>query len=738
MSLILYINGQLADLDTGQVIAQTKQVNDLNSLDDRQASYTNKFSLPKTATNLKIMQFLTLPGNNSLIPYQENKCSLYSDTGECFVFNGRAVITDGGDDFDVVVYDGIIDLYKAIENTPISAVGLQELDHVKSTAEIMTSWLLQDPPYRYILADYNGDTGTTNATPATVNVDYLVPSVSVKYLWEKVFAYYGFPYSGSVFDTEKFKNLWLTFPKGVSTGDNEISVFSNSLSTYESAYSGNNLYTYYTGYSEYEADDNVVLIQNRHLKVMEPGHYRLEVTGNLNSRTVLGMPKSAKVYVGKNSHYLPANAVQSIGHIKDHIQSQTDFSGQLTFSLNAYDSVCVMIAKATYATESNGFYLASPCTMNVTLVKINENEFSFSEVMGDFLIKDLLTEVVQRFGLTMFKDKYTNHYEFLTLQEQLQSPQVLDWSSKLTKKISENYIYGSYAQRNWLRYAYNDKESSHYDGYLDVQNVNLPPNKDVIKSKIYAPEATKSTYLSRQTNVYRLWDKEVVENPAEGDPPVKYKPLDKRYYFLRAEYSPKDVVLHSPKLGQTLPWFNCWIEQYWKLPFKDIVDDYYYPLRQLLEKSLVVNAELYLSETDVANFDFRKLIYIERLSSYFLMNKINNYIPGKPVKCELVRVHYTLEPQEAIPPVKITKVVVNAYNVLVHFDLDLMVNQATLQIYGYGSPGTWSNFPGSIASPRYQSFTPTGTFLIRMQAGSEYSNQVEITINGSSYEVDIP
>jgi hypothetical protein len=531
--------------------------------------------------------------------------------------------------------------------------------------------------------------------------------------------------------------LWLTFPKGVSTGDNEETVFSNSSSGYEGVNAGSNMHVYYGGYPEYEVEEeDVVVIQNRHLKVMQSGYYRLEVSGSLNSRSVIfGQPRASKVYVGKNSHYLPPNSVQQIGVIDDYIPSQTEFSGQVILDLNAYDSVCVIISQSQYIPASNGFYLADPCTLNVSLVKINENEFSFSEVMGDFMIKDLLTEVVQRFGLTMFKDKYTNHYEFLTLQEQLQSPQVLDWSNKLTRKLSENYIYGSYAQRNWLRYAYNDKESSHYDGYIDVQNVNLPPNKDVIKSKIYAPGATKSTYLNRQTNVYKLWDKEVDEDPAE---PVKYKALDKRYYFLRAEYSPKDVVLHSPKLGQTLPWFNCWIEQYWKLPFKDIVDDYYYPLRQLLEKSLVVNAEFYLSETDVANFDFRKLIYIEQLSSYFLMNKINNYVPGKPVKCELVRVHYTLEQQEAIPPVKITKVIVNAHNVLVHFDLDLMVNQATLQIYGYGSPGTWSNFPGSIASPRYQSFTPTGTFLIRMQAGSEYSNEVEITIHGSSYEIDIP
>jgi hypothetical protein len=96
VGLILYINGQQVDLDPEQIIAQTKQVNDLNSLENRQANYTNKFKVPKTAGNLRIMQFLSLTGNTSPVPYQENLCSLYSDNGECFIYNGRAVVSDNG------------------------------------------------------------------------------------------------------------------------------------------------------------------------------------------------------------------------------------------------------------------------------------------------------------------------------------------------------------------------------------------------------------------------------------------------------------------------------------------------------------------------------------------------------------------------------------------------------------------------------------------------------------------
>ncbi len=103
LSLLLYINGQRIDLEPGQTIAQTKQVNDLNSLDNRQASFTNKFKVSKTSNNIKVMDFLTVTGNNSVVPYRENECSLFAENGECFIYKGRAVITEGGDDYDVVV-----------------------------------------------------------------------------------------------------------------------------------------------------------------------------------------------------------------------------------------------------------------------------------------------------------------------------------------------------------------------------------------------------------------------------------------------------------------------------------------------------------------------------------------------------------------------------------------------------------------------------------------------------------
>jgi hypothetical protein len=735
LGLLLYINGQLLDLDPSQAIAQTKQVNDLNSLDNRQANYTNKFKVPKTATNVKIMQFLSFTGNRSAVPYQKNECSLYSETGECFVYKGQAVVTDGGDDFDVVVYDGIISLYKEIENKSLSELGLSDLTHVKTVQNVIATW--SDTfalPYKYILADYNGQTTYDNNK---INIDYLVPAVSVEYLWKKIFSTYNATYSGAVFTTQNFKNLWMTYPKGVVTSDSEAVKFESTdygfqgipFSPFSTPPFLNKLYAKYKTFDTYEGISD---LNGIHLKVYETGVYRLEISGNLKAREYLymnnvssgSMPSNFKITIGKNAEsYTPVNVPPFEVIINNHAPGQ-DFSASRLLPLNQYESLCLVVAAQSHSPFKT-FYL-SDASLEVRLVKVNSNEFNFANALSDFAIKDFFNEVVHRFGLTMFKDKYSNNYKFLTLQEQLQAPVVTDWSGKFSKKIAENYIYGNYAQQNWLRYNYNDKESTYNDSAIEVKNVNLQDSRDAIKSKIYSPEKEPVDYFGIPSNVYRLWDKEVVENPDEDEEPVKYKSLDKRYYFLRyskveaAPFTIGSVLLGEEVAGLTS---KC-AETFYKLSFEDIRQDYYGPLQQILDHAALVTAEMYLTEADIAKFDFKKLYYIEQLSSYFIVNKINGYVQGKPVNCELVRVHYA-QPGPALTA-SISGITADALNRAV---ITFTATQPyTLQLWIEDGP--WINYESNPGSSPYTTWPlSSGNNFFRLALGDgSYSNTVEIEI----------
>ena len=702
--LLLYINGQLADLEPGEVIAQTRQVNDLNSLDDRQASYTNKFKLPKTSTNLKIMQFLTVPGNKSGIPYQKNECSLYSDSGECFVHKGWAVITDGGDTFEAVIYDGVIDLYKAIENKNLSYLTLDEADHEKTVANVagaMYSPAAGYPPYTYIMADYNGKTGNTPETPDMVNIDYLVPSINVKYLCDKIFTRFGITARGSVFDMESFKDLWLTFPKGITTTDNDIEMFYGNEYVFFNVHPSLPWRSFWLRWAE--ADPNILVptLDYRHLKVPQAGKYRLEISGTLLATAPVWL------CMGKNAELYSDSISVPIDNILYALQPGIPVSVTTVIDLNANESICLFLRQSYQS-----FLFQEGVTMEVKLVKTEPNTISFGQALDGMSIKDFLTEVVHRFGLTIFKDKHSDTYHFLTLQEQLQTATVADWSSKFCRKTAEKYVYGSYAQRNWFRYAYNDKEASHNDHYIDVANVNLAESRDVIKSKIYSPEKDIVTFLGRPTRLYKLWDKDPVDSPGPGEEPFKYKSLDKRYYFIKRDFvtGQQPITLHSPALNQTATTGSYNIESFYKLGFGAIIQDYYGPVKRVLNNALLVTAELYLTEADIATFDFRKLYYIEQLSAYFIINKITNYIPGRPVRCELVRVQNTDDSETSQPVITITAISSVAAGTQDSVTLTFEANYATgstLVQYKPAASDTWLTFGSAAASP----VTVTSAFM---------------------------
>jgi hypothetical protein len=119
----LYINNKLIELSTQTQLARTLQVNDILSLDDRQTNFTKNIRIARTPSNVLAMDFLGVVGNSSNLPYQTNTVNYYIGN-EAIIYNGRGVINETNDFYNLTIYDGNIDLYKAIENTTLGDLNL--------------------------------------------------------------------------------------------------------------------------------------------------------------------------------------------------------------------------------------------------------------------------------------------------------------------------------------------------------------------------------------------------------------------------------------------------------------------------------------------------------------------------------------------------------------------------------------------------------------------------------------
>jgi hypothetical protein len=600
----LIINGFDIELEPDEKIARTLQVNDILSLNNRQSNYTNTFSIRKTDKNKQAFEFLGIVGVITLLPYRFNEVYLYTDDGECIVYKGRAVVQSTDIDYKINIYDGNIDLYKEIENKSLGDLDLSEIDHSKTLSTVVASFT-GNLNYKYIVADFNGKMiYNTNR----INIDYLVPSAKVSYLWNKIFTEYGFTYSGTAFNTVDFTNLWLTYPKFAVITQTFVEIFNVT-----------------TASSSTPVFPTFI--------VPETGSYVIKGNNITGSITY-----SLFTYGGTLIETITVGASIYVNGILIGPADNTDIS----INLNIGDVITIdfdvpnLNNADTFSVIDN-----APFQSQLIVSQYQGVPISFTNELKDFSIKDFITEIINRFGLTPFKDKYTNHYKFLTLQELLQDNSVIDWSreqNKFVEKLSERYIFGSYAQENNFTYKYNDAESDYYNSDILINNINLPDAKTVVNSRFFAPEKDRSVLIhDLQSNVYKMWNKEIKDNGS-----IEYKGLQKRYYLMReAKHTfTTTTQIGSESLGTHQTITTIPVESFYNLRMQDIVRNYYGSIGAVLNYSKIIDATIYLNETDIANIDFSKLYWIKELSSYFLLNKVNNFIKKGITKVELIKVDY--------------------------------------------------------------------------------------------------
>lgn len=611
--MILYVNGFLIE-NISKNIAQTKQVNTIGSIETRQTNYTNAGTFPKTANNVRAVEYLGVVGNSSTVPYKKNNCFLFSDTGECFVYDGWCVISETANEkeYRYNIYDGVLELFKVIENVPLSAVDISELAHEKTLANVLATFD-DSKPYKYILADYNGKClYDTNK----INIDYLVPSVRASFLMEKIEEYSGFLLNGSYKANTDFTNLYLSYPKG-STQPTTTLILSSTVKTSPTILE---VLTYTTQTADFSTVDNLYFIAQKDMKI------RVTIDVNIKIRDVFfssvhyeGILKMRLNGVDFNMAVInknPSNIVQTI-----------------VFEYELYENDSISF----FATQRFGDPVAEykgGSFVSLLIEERNPDEIDFTSELNGMTIKEFVKEVLWRFGLTMFKQKYSSVYDLKPLDEILDISTAEDWSDKFDRVDSEKYVFESYCQKNLFVPRYNQDSSFYNNGSLNVANDNLDDEKIVVQSKLFSPDEFQTTNLGVISKVYRLWEKENKDNGS-----VVYKPKANHFYFLRSiDRTIASTSIGSESLGVSSLITEAPFESYAGMTWQETVNKNYAKMRDILDSSKMIVAKMKLTDLDVSNVDFSTPKYIKQLSSYFLLNKISNFVPKEKTKCELVRI----------------------------------------------------------------------------------------------------
>ncbi|WP_027378173.1 hypothetical protein [Chryseobacterium daeguense] len=627
----IWIDKKAIDLYSDTSIKYTFQVNDIANLSNRQSTYTNSFTGPKTPNNVQIMDGLGLPSDTSRIPYLKPDCKMKHE-GFDLIKKGWMNVTETDENYRFYLYSGLINFFKAIENKTLGDdLDLSEINHTKDITSVVNSYL-PGSPYKYFLADYNGQTHFLN-NPNIINIDYLVPSVNVKYLWDKIHSKFNFPYVGDIFNDDDFKNLFITYPKAPNIAD-----------LYKLISSGHNVQYLFFGFAGAESPatkhkrlfvnnidpGSAVWRNGQYLDIVEDGTYKIY----LDAITVGpgGDPwPNTNYWLGINSEGIePQNITNKLLLVNT---GSTVISGIKTIPLSAGSVLQLFFEK-----PFNGHPQYFNAHFTVKIEKVNKETVDFQDGLGEFLISDFTKEVLNFFGLTMFPEENSNDLTYKTIKERVRSNEIVDWSDKYIERTSEEYIATNYAQRNFFQYQYNDKEGSYYDGYIDVSNMNIDATKTVFKSKTYAPERVKTKFRLNSTteidsDVFKFYDKQPNDNP--NNPP-SYKGLEKRFYFIRQATGTYNVTIGSNATNEQQNITNAVAGNFAGLDWQNILGKYYGDYVSILNDSRLHIIDLDLDIVDAIQLDFKKLYYFKQEQQYYLLNKLN--FDEKKATGEFVRV----------------------------------------------------------------------------------------------------
>lgn len=620
----VYIEDRPLELNTDD-ISITKQIADILDLSTVKASYTDSFNVPKTPMNAQVFDSLGLVGSTSRKPYEKLRATIRYN-GIDIVKDGWCQIKETAENYKIAIIDGIIDFFKIIENVSIASfINLEEIKHYKDTTNVTNN--LMGEKFRYILTDYGGKTTHNNK----INIDHLMPSCYIPYIWDKIFEKTGYTYTGTIFNNADFKNSWLTFSQGENKENEEILVAKYSLPLnqkiqYPMTAPLPQWNVVESPNAEYVENDG-----NLSFKIKKDARYKIFIRVN----GVVFVPRleprfgnlSSNPYRGAYVNYIKnGNTIHNLFFYKFGIPQDQDYTFSLTGNVTQNNGYLLDGDVISFNIQPPHEFI-DDCYMFIDKFEVSvyllDNYVDFSDHFQKIQVKDFFKEIIVRYGLTPIIDNDKKNIHFITQSERLNKSNAINWTKKYVQRKKETYNFGKYAQRNAFAHKYDKPNNAYNDGVITIDNKNLNDNTTLFTSFTYAEEQDKVKLLwNTLLPSLKMYEKEVKEN-SNGAVEIEYKPIKDRCFIIKS-YPVQYMPVTFCSVGQ--PNQPEYISPFYSLArithLSDLIPKYYKEYAKILNDLKVHEIELSLSISDILNLDLTAVYYFEQESSYYILNKI--------------------------------------------------------------------------------------------------------------------
>jgi hypothetical protein len=595
----LYLDGELVDIDPNTVVVETKQINDFFEFQGRQASFTKDFNIPLTNISSKVLDRIGDTYNTSIKPYRNIKADLYR--------GGTSTIIDGTFNIKTVlekkyvrgsIQDGINSLFTSMGNKSIASLNFSGITHKFEDMTVLSSFTNEwEQGYIYAFSDF----GLFDETD--VDLRYQVPSLFMRWIFDQIFIDSGFTYSyrgnDNPFESADFKTKIISLNKGFVFKDvPDAPVLKLEID----------------GLDTVTEDGRVYM---RLIEVYDPDNYHsVSSSPNENQSLIIPLVGDARIVIE-----LDGNTLYTI-------EEQFGFSHSVFVYLSINSNIKV------YSESISGADYSYDFTFKM-FIDSGNNVINFNSYLSNLKQKDFFKAILQMYGLIVQREKGTNNYEFIKIEELfLNRTDAQDLSDKQHKFISQKFDYKNYGQVNDLKYNYDDSGADFADGFFYIDDETISKSTTLLTLPFKAPKLSGTSF-----NDEFLFETPLFEVQRNDDGTIKeVKPKNSTAYIMNVGV--KNGSFDYNTGGATVSYTgSIAIANFEGLNFNLLISNNYSSFVRTIGRAKIAEVEMELSGNDVYQFDFLRLIYLRNEQRYYYCNKIINFRENKVTKMSLLEVN---------------------------------------------------------------------------------------------------
>lgn len=655
------IDGEVWSLDLPlDAPAMNYQINNLAELKDRNASYSQRISLPRTTHNEQAFQFSFVVGSGSGVPYMRFPCQLFYEGALISPAGAVLNIVDVSDtSIGVQILGATVDLFDTLNNTDAKDPGdgmfllkwytdtMGQTERYLSgsgEAKVLYFWL-----YATLQKNPNFPPFAMEAIRQVSELDKFYPHLNWYDLVTWIFDRAGYSLETDVDPVDRAEMfLPCTYPV---LANNPKAPRASGIGWIQNPTVGTPTGVIWKGSPGVTLGDPVA---GRLTIGPKSGTFNwmtlwdTTITFRFSWTNISAIQKSS-VSVGV-THY--KNDGTSAVVLTRSWSSGSSGSASVDIQMEAGEHILVSGTLSIIINPGSSFDMRFP--VSITAPPVPETSpgdkpqpgltYDLLASTGFKNLGDIVKAFVQLFGLTVDVNPATKVARAYSIREfyNRRSSSGKNWSDKLIKGKDTKLTFqlSSYAQSNEIKLEDN-KDNNVTDSYkFSIPDVNLQPTKLLfqigflagLNQRLYDADITNKTHTLAN---YPIWtvNRGRMENGEVTETTWEYNVLSKPMVVC---IDKSDYMRPKVRVGHTTTQVRLYTAYFKNLKY--YVPKYYGKLiNNILKSPKILQAQILLDSLDIQSLDLFNPIWLEEHGFWFYVSKINNFQAGKIPKVDLIR-----------------------------------------------------------------------------------------------------